>query len=485
MYAFNESTMRYTAVISFLVLFSALSPASAQGEITFDSYTQNVEFSEENSFHRVEVFFSILNDTKTLDFPTPPRLENLRVVIDGDEKTCTTEEREGFTLVECTFPEGIGGEHFALLTFETNYPLFRIQDRILYKSEYTWLSPTTQFDYFLTLPKGYIIPEEKNASFFINPQPDRVFSDGQRIILSWNRADLKGDFELSVLTESVSKSSLPALGLVIWILALSIGAYLAALAYKRYRKTEVSYPALVDHEKVVVDILKKADGNVLWQKQIQHKSGFKKVKLSRVLRSLEERGVVKKEPVGNTNKIQLITGEEADVSEYDFGEALGESLLVEYSPTAKRSDVLVSMVRFMLGKGKNAVLVSTQPTTSRYRQHFKGLQGIRIINLPDQATMPDEDEIPMTNLEYFNEVFEHLTKDHVFVFEPLSPLILHIGVDHAYRFISQAQNRLLTIGTSFIVFMNREGHEKKDMANFENIFSKIAVLDDSELKKLR
>jgi uncharacterized membrane protein len=43
----------------------------------------------------------------------------------------------------------------------------------------------------------------------------------------------------------------------------------------------------------------------LWQKQIQNSTGFSKAKVSRLVRNLESRGLVKKIPFGNTNKIRL------------------------------------------------------------------------------------------------------------------------------------------------------------------------------------
>jgi uncharacterized membrane protein len=62
-------------------------------------------------------------------------------------------------------------------------------------------------------------------------------------------------------------------------------------------------PTLIDKEQQVVDFLKQ-NGEV-WQKQIQQATSFSKAKVSRILRNLEERGVVTKTIYGNTNKISL------------------------------------------------------------------------------------------------------------------------------------------------------------------------------------
>ncbi|MDP3728544.1 MAG: hypothetical protein Q8R18_03770, partial [bacterium] len=58
-------------------------------------------------------------------------------------------------------------------------------------------------------------------------------------------------------------------------------------------------------EKKLITILKEND-NKLWQKQLEIKSGLSKVKLSRLLYSMEKRGLVKKEAYGASNIIHLL-----------------------------------------------------------------------------------------------------------------------------------------------------------------------------------
>jgi hypothetical protein len=476
--------MKQTILILFLIFLGFTSQVCGEEGIVFETYTQTVELEGKNSLHNIEIILNVMNVSRELNLSLTPRAENLELLIDERDKKCVLEGKEGFSVLHCPFPEGIEGKHFLELSFESKYPVYEIKNQILYKSEYVPIYPTDELHYFLRLPKGFVIPEEKDVSFFINPKPKSIYSDGQRIILSWQGRDVSSAFELSVLMEPVGSSTHDAMRLVgVLILIALLGVGLALVLRKK--KVEVSYPALVDHERVVMELLKNADGNVLWQKQIQHKTGFSKVKVSRIIRSLAERGVIKKEPWGNTNKIHMIIDHVEDESLLMSGEDIGKSLLVEYTPTAKREEALIYLVDFLLSKGKEVVLVSTQPSISRYKDRFTGVQSIRVINLPDQAAVTVGDEIPMTNLEYFSEIFETLKKDNVFVFEPLSNIILHLGVDLAYKFASQAQNRLSTLGATFIVFLNREGHDKKDISNFENIFINIASIEDSKLKKVR
>jgi len=143
------------------------------------------------------------------------------------------------------------------------------------------------------------------------------------------------------------------------------------------------------------------------------------------------------------------------------------------------------MVDFMIGEGKDVIVVSNQPGTANYRERLKGIPGIRVIDLSLRSSIPTGDAIPVTNLEYFNEVFEELDGRHVIVFEPLTHLILQIGVSQAYRFISGSLNQLSRLGATLIVFINKEGHDTQDLSNFENLFSNIADIEDGRLKKVK
>jgi uncharacterized membrane protein len=69
--------------------------------------------------------------------------------------------------------------------------------------------------------------------------------------------------------------------------------------------SSIKYNYLLDTEKKIIEELKKADRNELWQKQLQSFTGFSKAKISRLIRNLESRGLVSRIPFGNTNKIRL------------------------------------------------------------------------------------------------------------------------------------------------------------------------------------
>ena len=134
-------------------------------------------------------------------------------------------------------------------------------------------------------------------------------------MLVWEKNSLRGGESFPVfLIYKENKSS--SVIIYIAILILVLAGFLAYLKSRRKsnviktftsrrkvskQKTELH---LLESEAAVVKALKDSKGE-MWQKQIQIKTGFSKAKLSRVIRNLESRGLVKRIPLGNTNKIKL------------------------------------------------------------------------------------------------------------------------------------------------------------------------------------
>lgn len=142
---------------------------------------------------------------------------------------------------------------------------------------------------FLSRPLDSINPP-------VSPSPERVYSDGRRIIIEWKNPS---NNHLFVVYESENS--------FIWVYFVGIGILVlivgVILRVRKARKVESSH--LLDAEKKITDILAKSN-NEMWQKELQIATGFTKARLSRNIRNMESRGIVKKVPYGTTNKVRLI-----------------------------------------------------------------------------------------------------------------------------------------------------------------------------------
>ena len=180
------------------------------------------------------------------------------------------------------------------------------------------------------------LPEEANLKYTLDaPQPsvipktDNIKTDGQRIIIHWDSEDLQKAKSLLVIYAFPQELNLVFLSIIIVGVLIFAGAGLF-FYYRRkkqtkarkkdssgtdFRPVEESLSTssdftknLFEEEKKIIEILLEAKDSELWQKELAHKSGLSKVKLSRKIRSLEQKGLIEKIPYGNTNKIRVKKG---------------------------------------------------------------------------------------------------------------------------------------------------------------------------------
>lgn len=144
----------------------------------------------------------------------------------------------------------------------------------------------------------------------IIPKTGDVRTDGKRIIIHWDDKELSNANSLLVVYNEEKEINF----LIITFIIIGLFLIIASVFYynKKNKKVhgkitekESLTKNLFEEEKKIVEILLNSKGNELWQKSLGIKSGLSKVRLSRKLRNLEQKGLIEKIPYGNTNKIRL------------------------------------------------------------------------------------------------------------------------------------------------------------------------------------
>jgi len=168
----------------------------------------------------------------------------------------------------------------------------------------------------LILPEGAVLDDSENA--LVVPKADEITSDGRSVILVWNNFS---DEEIVVSYEFVGGSRV-----IVWILAALIAA-LIVFHFFQARRTREKIEAvkrsfrsekrsrenvkkertmnLFGEEKQIVEYLLNRKGRTCWTKEIVRDLGISKVRLSRRLRNLEQKGLIQRTPHGNENRIEL------------------------------------------------------------------------------------------------------------------------------------------------------------------------------------
>jgi len=175
---------------------------------------------------------------------------------------------------------------------------------------YSYLPEAGIKDFALTikLPKGAAIsldaPGDQKAA--ISPAPGSITTDGERTILSWKMHDVKEGEQVSAMAVYSTSRSYPAL----YFLAGGLLGALAAWLYSRKKDSErkeriiskVVPLALTEDEKALYDILKEGETT---QEELREKTGHSKSKISKLVRNLEIKHLVRKMPYRKTNKLKL------------------------------------------------------------------------------------------------------------------------------------------------------------------------------------
>ena len=165
----------------------------------------------------------------------------------------------------------------------------------------------------LVLPESAVLVEQ--GIFF--PNSDLITSNGRNIILEWNNYSER---QIIISYEFVEATNF----FLFIVFSFLILVFLFYILFQRkifkknlreIKKKEKSPKAikkenltlnLFEDEKRIIEYLLSKKKNESWTKEILKDLGITKVKLSRKLRSLEHKELIKKIPYGNSNKIRLV-----------------------------------------------------------------------------------------------------------------------------------------------------------------------------------
>ncbi len=141
----------------------------------------------------------------------------------------------------------------------------------------------------------------------IFPRTDKVSTDGKRIIIMWDESDLTETDSILVIYNQEDKINL-SLWLFLalaFVFVLILSRFLLNRFYKKGKERNEITRNLFDEEKKIISALLNEKNKEMWQKQLEIKTGITKVRLSRKIRNLEQKGLIEKVPYGNTNKIRI------------------------------------------------------------------------------------------------------------------------------------------------------------------------------------
>ena len=143
----------------------------------------------------------------------------------------------------------------------------------------------------IKLPEGTGLREPIENSY--SPENALIGSDGRRTIINWEMEDLKkGDrIDTYVAYERIGEviiSQIPSQMLFIILFVIVVVAFTIYKFYWKAKRIKMFIPILKSDEKKIYDAVTR-NGSGVNQKIIVKESGYSKAKVSKVLKSLEEK----------------------------------------------------------------------------------------------------------------------------------------------------------------------------------------------------
>ncbi len=297
----KQSTLIVSLAI--LLLVSMSGTASAQD---IEYYGVDASIGEDLSVRNKVVFqFSELTNHFNYELSFP--IYNLQASSDFEFADCLVNNKQDSATVSCDFIGMTRTMNTLTLEFDTRNQIRRIDDNYQLVVDYSINNPVQRSFVIINLPEFGILAAD-NQSFFPTDGKTLLTADGRKIAVYWEDDPTdQNQLQFSVIYNTPNVGGpfysflLAALTFIVIVVMIAVAVYIR----RDRRPTDVVRSVLNSDEKRIVDILGEHKGRA-GQKILVRESDFSKAKVSRIVNSLKDRGVVSTEPIsGRENRVLL------------------------------------------------------------------------------------------------------------------------------------------------------------------------------------
>jgi len=263
------------------------------------------DVKEDGSVDHV-VNINFVGPTDNFEYSIFSDISNVSVFADGNKIDCIVESGS-VSKITCDLfniqPKKLE------IRYKANSLIKESGSNFVFSSDYRTPVVTNTLYIKVNLPEGYLLVQQNSNLAPCLPSDCLYASDGRRMIVIWSSHDVGPGNGLYVSTtyESMkgeNKNEIPFFFLAIPIIAIAALLGFTYYIYKQKIGVKMLIPILKRDEKMIVEKLMGSKGFAN-QKFLVEESGYSKSKISKLLKSLEERGIVKTERIGRKNKVFL------------------------------------------------------------------------------------------------------------------------------------------------------------------------------------
>ena len=296
-----KGTLKLFATVSFLLtIVSVSNMAFAQAVY----YGIDAILGEDGTAD-VKLTITFKEPIKTFNTTIIGRANNFTAGTNSGPVDCNINIK-GTSRIDCTF---LTTEKRTLtLSFKTPDFVKQLDDRFFFNNDFSINEDIDRIFATIRLPSRMAVVKDGRISF---PESADILSEGTIVV--WSLANFKGnqDIKLELLYEKLPIPILEQLRLrYVLSIVLGVGILMAVLILifirKYFRKSEQLVLSVLDEfERKVVDVIVAHQGEVIQRKVVQE-TNLSKAKVSRVVKSLVERGLIEVQRLGRTNKLKLV-----------------------------------------------------------------------------------------------------------------------------------------------------------------------------------
>ena len=292
-----------------MILMKNVLIALILGSIMFSSigfselfqYSVNVEiFNNNTALYKIDAIY-VNNPNQEVSFT----LENPLDIRVDSRADCRIVKNVLDTQVVCSM--GASSKTDISISYISEESVKKRDGYFLYTDSFKLDEDVKTLSVLVKLPEATGLSEPIDSSY--SPSDALIGSDGRRLVINWLKNDLKeGEmFDVSIAFENTGNIIPSAFPIEYVIVAIIVSFSALGVFYQFYlrnRGVKVIIPVLKSDEKMIFNTIMK-HGSGVNQKIIVRDSGYSKAKVSKVLNSLKERGLVKLERIGRSNKVYI------------------------------------------------------------------------------------------------------------------------------------------------------------------------------------
>lgn len=252
----------------------------------------------------------------SLEYVMPFAIKDMGTSANFGEYKCNYETRTKFSRIFCDFSNVSEGGRALNIKFSSEEAVNNLGEMISFNADIRTPQDVKRMVVKAVLKEGFILIKEPEGTTNVvpySPKEGKEGSDGRKIFVEWERLEVKrGEgIDVSVNYEKIASVVQTDQNIVFLFIGILILVIAIAVGLGGREKKEMDTSILKQDEKKVFEIINEK-GGMCKQRVIVAETDFSKAKVSRLIKDLEERGLIRTEKSGRSKKIYVNTKTETD-----------------------------------------------------------------------------------------------------------------------------------------------------------------------------